>query len=49
MNNQSYIGSCLYIIIFDPNSSGKKRLMDNLDNENDLFFGNNFNDIINTN
>ena len=35
MNNQSYIGSCLFIIRLDPESFEKNRLMISSENEND--------------
>ena len=35
MNNQSYIGSCLFIIRLDPDSFEKNRLMVSSENEND--------------
>ena len=35
MNNQSYIGSCLFIIRLDPDSFEKNRLMLNSENENE--------------
>ena len=37
MNNQNYIGSCLFIIRLDPDSFEKNRLMVSSENENDYF------------